>query len=62
MQNSQTWYIVKREEGKCEILPNSQVEGEEESAFLEKWGPFESQQEAIAKRIGLIRAGKCQPQ
>jgi len=62
MQNSQTWYIVKREEGNCEILPNSQVEGEEESAFVEKWGPLQSQQEAIAKRIGLIRAGKCQPQ
>ncbi|MBD1919577.1 DDE transposase family protein [Microcoleus sp. FACHB-831] len=62
MQSLQTWYIVKREEGNCEILPNSQVEGEEESAFVEKWGPFQSQQEAIAKRIGLIRAGKCQPQ
>ncbi len=26
-----------------------------------KWGPFKTQNQAIAKRIGLIRAGKCQP-
>jgi len=26
-----------------------------------KWGPFETQNQAIAKRVGLIRAGKCQP-
>jgi hypothetical protein len=28
---------------------------------MERWGPFDSQQEAIARRVGLIRAGKCQP-
>ena len=26
-----------------------------------KWGPFKTQNQAIAKRVGLIRAGKCQP-
>ena len=26
------------------------------------WGSFPSREDAIAHRIGLIRAGKCQPQ
>lgn len=60
MANSQTWYIVKRPDSSCEILPSEQVEGEE-SGFMERWGPFDSQQDAIARRVGLIRAGKCQP-
>lgn len=62
MSDTQTWYIVKRPEGKCEILPNDRLEGEEESSLVEQWGPFASQDEAIARRVGLIRAGKCQPQ
>ncbi|MFE1746912.1 DDE transposase family protein [Coleofasciculus sp. H7-2] len=62
MTNTQTWYIVKRNEGKCEILPSDRVEGEDKSAFVERWGPFDSQEEAIARRVGLIRARKCQPQ
>lgn len=62
MTTSQIWYIVKRQEGKCEILSSEQVEGEDKSAFVERWGPFDSQAEAIARRVGLIRAGKCQPQ
>lgn len=62
MENLQTWYIVKRSEGKCEILPDKQVEGEQDSRIVERWGPFTSQGEAIARRVGLIRAGKCQPQ
>lgn len=61
MEISQNWYIVKRADDSCEILPSTQVEGEENSTFVERWGPFESQQEAIARRVGLIRAGKCQP-
>jgi hypothetical protein len=61
MSDSQKWYIVKRTTGLCEILPSEQVEGENESTFVERWGPFESQQDAIARRVGLIRAGKCQP-
>ncbi|MBD1932618.1 MULTISPECIES: DDE transposase family protein [Cyanophyceae] len=61
MTDSQTWYIVKRQDQKCEIIPSDRVEREEESAFVERWGPFNSQEEAIARRIGLIRAGKCQP-
>lgn len=58
MSDTRNWYIVKQKNGQCEIVPSTQVEGEEES---ERWGPFASQQDAIARRIGLIRAGKCQP-
>jgi len=62
MNNSQTWYIVKREHGRCEILPHAPTgsELEEDQATLQYWGPFESKTAAIAHRIGLIRAGKCQ--
>jgi hypothetical protein len=62
MNDSETWYIVKRQEGQCEIVPsNEQVEHEQTPDVVERWGPFDSQQEAIARRVGLIRAGKCQP-
>jgi hypothetical protein len=61
MENPQSWYIVKRRDGLCEILPSTQVEGEEDTILVQRWGPFDSQQEAIARRVGLIRAGKCQP-
>ncbi|RUS98661.1 hypothetical protein DSM106972_080470 [Dulcicalothrix desertica PCC 7102] len=57
--NSQKWYIVRRPVGHCEIV-NDNVESNSE--VIEKWGPFDSQGDAIARRIGLIRAGKCQPQ
>ncbi len=57
MTNAQLWYIVKLSTGNCEVVfsPSSGTEGEE------RWGPFPSKEEAIARRIGLIRAGKCQP-
>ncbi len=61
MENAQTWYIVKRTEGPCEILPSDQVEDKEDPTVIERWGPFKSQHDAIARRVGLIRAGKCQP-
>jgi hypothetical protein len=61
MDNLQKWYIVKRPDGPCEILPSTQVEGEEDPTIVERWGPFDSPQDAIARRVGLIRAGKCQP-
>lgn len=60
MDNAQTWYIVKRSAGNCEIISNDQVE-EDNPEIIEQWGPFNSQGEAITRRVGLIRAGKCQP-
>jgi hypothetical protein len=58
MNESQKWYIIKDKEDYCQI-----VLGEDNNVFEseQKWGPFNSQEEAIAKRVGLIRAGKCQP-
>ncbi|MBE9005444.1 DDE transposase family protein [Fortiea sp. LEGE XX443] len=61
MKNTQLWYIVKRNTGKCEIFPSDLVRDDDQEV-IEKWGTFVSQEEAIARRIGLIRAGKCQPQ
>lgn len=61
MDNTQKWYIVKRTAQPCEILPSTEVEGENDPTIVERWGPFDSQQDAIARRVGLIRAGKCQP-
>lgn len=55
------WYIVKRPAGHCEIVDNLDG-GEDKPEIIEQWGPFTSQGEAIARRVGLIRAGKCQPQ
>jgi predicted transposase YbfD/YdcC len=61
MDTTQTWYIVKGNEGQCEIVPSQQAEDKQALGVVERWGPFNSQQEAIARRVGLIRAGKCQP-
>ena len=57
------WYVVKQKDGTCLV-----VESENELAKTpsqspkSQWGGFTSEQEAIAKKIGLIRAGKCKPQ
>ena len=61
MNNSEQFYIVKRPAGNCEILPIAQIEAQN-STIIEKWGPYDSPENAIARRSGLIRAGKCQPQ
>lgn len=61
MEQSQTWYIVKRNEGQCEIVLSEEAEDEQTPDVVKRWGPFDSQQEAIARRVGLIRTGKCQP-
>ena len=61
MSKTQNWYIVKQNTGNCKIIPSDQVE-EDNLEIIEQWGPFNSQGEAIARRVGLIRAGKCQPQ
>lgn len=62
------WYIVSQEAGGCLIVTSQQLAAygadEEDddgmdSPTIECWGPFETQEAAIAKRVGLIRAGKC---
>jgi hypothetical protein len=54
------WLIVQSETGHCEIFPTDQVIRQEREQ-AKTWGPYESQAEAIAKRVGLIRAGQCKP-
>lgn len=60
-EKPQNWFIVKLDTDKCEIVPSEEVE-DDNAEIIEQWGPFSSQGEAIARRVGLIRAGKCQPQ
>jgi len=52
-----TWYLVKEKNNHCQIV---EVENEKMLESKIFWGPFSSQAEAIAHRVGLIRAGKCQ--
>jgi len=60
MENRQFWYIRQQEDSTCKI---EQFDREQEKTpEQEQWGVYASEQEAISKRIGLIRAGKCQPQ
>lgn len=61
MNNSQSWHIVKRPAGNCEIVPSQEVTEDDNPDIVETWGPFTSEGEAIARRVGLIRSGKCQP-
>lgn len=62
-----TWYILKQTDGQCQITQIETGQGsapgeeEEDKAPIEQWGPFATQDEAIARRVGLIRAGKCLP-
>lgn len=62
MADSENWYIVKQADGHCEIIPSTQLSHESDAPVeSQRWGPFASMNEAIARRVGLIRAGKCQP-
>ncbi len=55
------WYIIKRPNQSCEVISDRELMNIPKSNILEQWGSFSTQGEAIAKRVGLIRAGKCQP-
>lgn len=59
-QTKQLWYIVKQQDGTCQVV--SFNEQHTKTPEQKQWGSFSSEQEAIAKKIGLIRAGKCQPE
>lgn len=64
MSGSERWYVVKRSNAQCEILTEDELEVKQTtnpSEMVEHWGPFTSEGEAIARRVGLIRSGKCQP-
>ena len=55
---NQQWFIIKTQEGYCQIIS---VDNGKPSKTEQLWGPFNSQEEAITRRVGLIRAGKCKP-
>jgi hypothetical protein len=57
MTTNQSWLIVKIADGTCQIV----ADDADLTAATAQWGPYASREEAIAKRIGLIRASKCQP-
>ncbi|EAZ88039.1 hypothetical protein [Crocosphaera chwakensis] len=59
MKSSNNWYIIKTEKEQCEIVELDDNQVPENETYR---GPFPSKEEAITRRIGLIRAGKCQPQ
>ncbi len=64
VSKSERWYVVKQSEGHCDIVASPKLDDPNSSNADEhptQWGPFDSQGEAIARRVGLIRAGKCQP-
>ena len=62
MTEGQTdWYVLKTETGQCQIVQGHQLEAMERSPNTQQWGPFTSQGDAIARRVGLIRSGKCTP-
>jgi len=60
MKNHQHfWYVIQQRDQTCTIetfnFPQTKTPQEKQ------WGFFSSEQEAIAKKIGLIRSGKCKP-
>lgn len=64
MNTAQSWYVVKLSAGNCKIISSDKLSGDnnlEIPEITEQWGPFSSQDEALARRVGLIRSGKCQP-
>lgn len=58
MNKSTLWYIVKTDLENCEIIT---LEPDKQPEAKQYWGPFKSKHEAITRRVGLIRSGKCKP-
>jgi hypothetical protein len=54
------WYIVKIANQTCQIVSQDELDALT-AEIIEQWGGYPDRSEAIAKRVGLIRAGKCQP-
>jgi hypothetical protein len=69
------WFILKAPSQQCQIVSAQSLDPLDLDALdldaldpdtlepppTERWGPFKTQNQAIAKRVGLIRAGKCKP-
>ncbi len=50
------WFICQLPDQTCQISNEPLTEAQQ------TWGPFSTLQEAIRRRVGLIRAGTCLPQ
>lgn len=66
MSEIEAWYVVKQPDGHCAIVMAAELAPSADTLPVSaddraQWGPFASESEAIARRVGLIRAGKCQP-
>jgi hypothetical protein len=64
VESAEQWYVVQCADGHCDIVPSSSQNNQPPSPSADVsqvWGPFESHDEAIARRVGLIRSGKCKP-
>ena len=60
--NGSSWYVIKQEDETCKVVELKQAAKTPKQSEKSQWGGFKSEQEANAKKIGLIRAGKCKPQ
>ena len=60
MSDAKFWYVIKLEDETCSV--ESFDTEPAKTPDRERWGSFKNEQKAIAKKIGLIRAGKCKPQ
>ena len=61
MANDQKfWYILQQQDQTCRIAAFDSPQTK--TPQRKQWGFFSSEEEAIAKKIGLIRAGTCKPQ
>ena len=58
-QENDSWHVVQQPDGHCDIVSQGELTSTTDAP--NQWGPFASHSEAIAKRVGLIRAGKCLP-
>ena len=55
------WYVIKQKDDTCEVVELKHPENTPKQSYESQWGGFKSEQQAISKKIGLIRAGKCKP-
>ncbi|MEM9905698.1 MAG: DDE transposase family protein [Cyanobacteria bacterium P01_D01_bin.44] len=55
------WHIAQDGSGQCKIVTQAELAKLSDEQKQAAWGPFKDQNEAIARRVGLIRAGKCKP-
>ena len=57
-ETKQYWYIIKQQDCTCRVVA---FDSPQKTPEQKQWGAYDSESEAIAKKIGLIRAGQCKP-